>query len=39
MLAAVSDLLHRDADEPREPAAAVLGRERHGRPAGLDVRR
>ena len=31
------DLLHGDADEPREPAAAVLGRERHGRPAGLDV--
>ena len=30
-------LLHRHADEPREPAAAVLGRERHGRPAGLDV--
>ena len=31
------DLLHGHADEPREPSPAVLGRERHGRPAGLDV--
>ena len=30
-------LLHHDHDQPREPAAAELGRERHRPPAGLDV--
>ena len=30
-------LLHGHADEPREAAPAVLGRERHRRPPGLDV--
>ncbi len=30
-------LLHHDGDQPREPAAAELGRERHRSPAGLDV--
>jgi len=30
-------LLHHDRDQPREPAAAELGQERHCPPAGLDV--
>ena len=37
MFAGGEDLLHRDRDEPREPAAAVLGFERHAPPARLDV--
>ena len=37
MLARGEHLLHGDADQPREPAAAVVGRERHAAPAGVDV--